>query len=161
MQHSLIDVVTHIYSTTICKYLMSNYMAIMLIKLLNLPWPKHTFFNILLLILGQNLCRGSYSFSCHYFIHDKKNCQCKLYAVNQEALLYKYDDDSRKIGGFDKPDLSLCPSFQQDENFCSVSSAQCLTVCILIYIISIKCIITFFDIVFYFQLKSELPWRSL
>ena len=137
---------------------MPNDITIMLIK--------HTLFyiNILLLILGQNLCRGSYSFSCHYFIHDKKNCQCKLYAVNQEALLYKYDDDSRKIGGFDKPDLSLCPSFQQDENFCSVSSVQCLIVCILIYImISIKCIITFFDIVFFFvfQLKSELPWRSL
>ena len=115
MEHSLIDVVTHIYSTTICKYLMPNDITIMLIK--------HTLFylNILLLILGQNLCRGSYSFSCHYFIHDKKNCQCKLYAVNQEALLYKYDDDSRKIGGFDKPDLSLCPSFQEDENFCSVS----------------------------------------
>ena len=111
---------------------------------------------ILLFILGQNLCRGSYSFSCHYFIHDKKNCQCKLYAVNQEALLYKYDDDSRKIGGFDKPDLSLCPSFQEDENFCSVSSVQCLIICIVIYImliISMQCQITFLDIVFLFSIE--------
>ena len=95
------------------------------------------------------MCRISYSFSCHYFIHDKKNCQCKIYAVNQEALLYKYDDDSRKIGGLDKPDLSLCPSFQQNEDFCSVSSVQCLIVCILIYIIiSMQCQITSLDIVF-------------
>ena len=107
----------------------------------------------IVLILGQNLCRESYSFSCHYFIHDKKNCQCKLYAVNQEALLYKYDDDSRKIGGFDKPDLSLCPSFQEDENFCSVSSVLCLIVCILIYIISMQCQITFLDIVFLFSIE--------
>ena len=110
--------VTKIHSTSLCK--ISKFIASKVVRIILLFLSKPFLINILYSI-GQDLCTQTYPEDCHYFVYDKKNCQCKLMKVNNPNLLPAYNEDCRKLGGFKKPSLEMCPAFEEiSENSCKV-----------------------------------------